>query len=214
MRGDAREVDDASGTGAELAHERVLIVAEVHQLDEFVHAQRGALLVVEHRGKAQRGGQRTATVDPSLERDREGLAHRHVGEQPSVLEAAPEAGAGALAGAQVGDVATLQLDAAAVDRHEAADEIEDGGLAGAVRADHADDLVRAHVERGAVDRPVATERHRDLGDVAAIGAASASSSLHARAVTAASRCLGHGGAGQEHRPQQILAIQQFGGRAR
>ncbi len=48
-------------------------------------------------------------------------------------------------------------------RHEAGDAVDEGGLAGAVRADQSDELPGSHLEVDAVDGPQATERHAHLG---------------------------------------------------
>ena len=105
-------------------------------------------------GKPQRRGDaRCGCVDPSLQRDRQRLGHRHVGEQAGVLEAATESarehGCWRESSLMSSPSSTMRPD---VERHEATDEIEHRGLAGAVRADHADDLARC--------RPRTTRRRR------------------------------------------------------
>ena len=45
---EAGEVDDAPRAGGEFADEGTAVVPEVHQLEQFLHPQRRAFLVVEH----------------------------------------------------------------------------------------------------------------------------------------------------------------------
>ena len=60
------------------------------------------------------------------------------------VRATPQAGDAV--GAQAGDVVAVEEDAAGVERLEAGDQVEQRGLAGAVRADDAEDLALVHVE--------------------------------------------------------------------
>ena len=96
----------------------------------------------------------TARARPPASRD------GHVGEQPGVLEAATEPARGAPRGPSVRDVAAAEHDPAAVGGDEAADQVEQRGLAGAVRTDDADDLALGDGERHVVDGADAAERAR------------------------------------------------------
>ena len=139
--------------------------AEVHQFDQLVDPSCGALLVVEHRREPQRGGDHAALRGPALQRNRDALRNGHLGEQSSVLEAAAEAAAGSRRGRGAADVVAVEHDPSAVGGDVTADQIEQRGLAGAVRADHPDDLALAHRERDVVDGAVAAERTTETGDL-------------------------------------------------
>ena len=88
-------------------------------------------------GEPEDGVQRVAHVDEPLERHGQRLRDGERVEQARVLERAPQAEACPLGGAEVGDVAPGQLDATPGGGEEARDEVEEGGLAGAVGADEA-----------------------------------------------------------------------------
>ena len=60
--------------------------------------------------------------------------------------------------------AALELDVAVGEAIDAADAVEQRGLAGAVRADQAADLAVADVERDAAQRDDAAEAHRHVGN--------------------------------------------------
>ena len=91
---DAGQVDDAAGAGRQLAHELRPEGAEAEQLDELVDPPAHLLLGVERRGQVQGGRQRVAHLDLPLEGDGDRLLDGERGEQPGVLERAPEAAAG------------------------------------------------------------------------------------------------------------------------
>ena len=79
--------------------------------------------------------------------------HAHRAEQLRGLVGAGDAGAGDAPGRRAGELGAAEPDAAGVGAVEAADHVEHGGLAGAVRADHAGDAAglggKADVGRGA-----------------------------------------------------------------
>ena len=85
--------------------------------------------------------------------------HRHAGENADILEAARHAEAGAGMGGQGGDVAAVQADAARCRRHQAADQVEHRGLAGAVRADQGVDAAGIDREIDGIDRDQSGEMH-------------------------------------------------------
>ena len=76
----------------------------------------------------------------TLQRHGQRLPHGERRPQARVLERAAEAGSRPAAGAPPAHVDPVELDAAAVRGLEAADEVEDRRLAGAVRADEPEDL--------------------------------------------------------------------------
>ena len=71
------------------------------------------------------------------------VQHRELAEQADGLEGAGDAALGDQVGPQPGDVGAVQADRAAGGAQEAGDDVEQGGLAGAVGADDTEDLAAA-----------------------------------------------------------------------
>ncbi len=67
-------------------------------------------------------------------------------------------------GLLAGDVAAGEADAARIGRIDPVDQIEDGGLAGAVRADQAENLPLLHGETQILDRAHAAEAQAQIVD--------------------------------------------------
>src|SRR5690606_17016124 len=80
---------------------------------------------------------------------------RQVAEHRRLLRQVADAEAGALVHRQARDVAPVEQDASPVDRDQADDHVEAGGLARAVRSEQTDDLAGAHLEGDVVDDPAA-----------------------------------------------------------
>src|ERR1700723_3552468 len=87
--------------------------------------------------------------------------HRHVGEQPDVLKGAHDSGPRDAVRRLVGDSLAIEHDGAGRSAIGAGDDVEGRGLAGAIRADHADDLARRNLKRKAGQSVDAAEQ---LGD--------------------------------------------------
>src|SRR5581483_5221844 len=106
-----------------------------------------------------------ARAVPDVGADEDVLEHGHRPEQLEVLERAgdPAADHAVLRDAEKALAFEAQL--SRVGSVEAGDEVEDGRLAGAVRADQADDLALRHVERDVVDRDDPAEAARDVPDL-------------------------------------------------
>ena len=92
-----------------------------------------------HRQPEQRG-QAVRHLDMALAGDGDGLGNRQRRPQPRILERTAEPVAGALVGRPETDVHTVEQDGSRVGRHEPGHEVEEGGLAGSVRADDPEDL--------------------------------------------------------------------------
>ena len=86
------------------------------------------------------------------------LAHGHGLERGGDLERAAHAQRPHRARVEAGDVAARKEDAPGVGRELAVDEVEAGGLAGAVGADQRQQTAGLHAEGDAVDRLDAAER--------------------------------------------------------
>ena len=87
--------------------------------------------------------------------DADVVEHRHVGPQADVLEGARHAQGGDPVRFEAGGRSPADADGAGAWLVEAADQVEDGGLAGAVGADQPDHftLIEAHVEIGYCAQP-------------------------------------------------------------
>ena len=94
--------------------------------------------------------------------DHDVLDRCHAGERPELLERARDPEVADLVGTEGGDVVAVEGDPAGVRPLEAGDQIEERGLAGAVRPDDADQLARRHREG---DAPVGHDAAEALGDV-------------------------------------------------
>src|SRR6185503_9996962 len=90
------------------------------------------------------------------------LDHAELGERPHDLERAPDAKPRNAVWRQPLDLAILEHDTARRARDRAAQQIEERGLAGAVRPDHAEYLPGAHVEAHAVDGDESLEAAREI----------------------------------------------------
>ena len=85
------------------------------------------------------------------------VEHRHAGEQRDVLKRAGDAERGDLRRTQPGDVAALETDRATGRPVEAADHVEQRGLAGAVRTYDRQDLTATDSDRHVLHRGDAAE---------------------------------------------------------
>ena len=93
--------------------------------------------------------------------DHDVVEHGESGERLHDLEGAADAGGADLVRAQAVDGFPLENNFAGVRGIDAGDHIEDGGLAGAVRADQAVDVALGDLERRRVHRTQAAERFAD-----------------------------------------------------
>src|SRR6187455_186834 len=92
------------------------------------------------------------------------LGCAHAEEDLQVLERAREAARGQQMRRQARDVVVAQRDASTRGRIDAGHDIEQRGLAGAVRPDDGEDLGRLNRKRHARDRGNAAERNGDVAD--------------------------------------------------
>ena len=89
--------------------------------------------------------------------DHHGLQHRQMREQADVLERARDAAQRAPRGARVGDDVALEGDLPAIGREHAGHQIEERGLAGAVRSDQRMDVAARDLHAQIVQRIEAAE---------------------------------------------------------
>ena len=97
-----------------------------------------------HRRRRVRVAQQRADRDVVLDAERRKRTHD--------LEGAADAAAAHFVGRQPVDARALECDAARVRREHAGDQIEQRGLAGAVRADHREDRALRHGKADVGDR--------------------------------------------------------------
>ena len=89
--------------------------------------------------RGARGAPERIAEPPAPQRDQHIVEHAHLAEQLRGLIGARDAGARDAPGRRAGELRVAEPDAARVGPIEAADHVEHGGLAGAVRPDHAGD---------------------------------------------------------------------------
>ena len=164
---DAREVDDAPAAGRQLADELVAERAEAHELDELVDPVArppASESTTAGRCSAAAIGSRTSTLHSSATAIVSATVERR--EEAPVLERATEPEPGPRLRRLAADVVDLALRVARASivpivlGREPGDDVEQRGLAGAVRADEADDLAGADRERHVVERGDAAEALR------------------------------------------------------
>ncbi len=182
-------------------------------------------LGIKHCGQVERGSHRIADFDVAFERQCDRFGDPESRKEAGVLERPPESPARAQVGAGVAEIVSLDQEPAAVGSREAGHEIEQGGLACAVRADEPQDLAGSKCERHVRDgldaaeglceldrfehdRPVARGRKGCLARSRALGAAwtLAIAGAVGRAVGDHSRAL------EKHRAQDVGPGEKFGRR--
>src|SRR5260221_8289231 len=124
--------------------------------------------------RARRRDQRALAVEPDQripaqgrqaeQRQGDVAQQRVVGEQGDDLVGPGEAAMGAPPARQPRDVLAEQRDRAAVDPQLAGDQMEQGGLAGAIRPDDQPALARRHLQIDRIGHPQAAERFLQITD--------------------------------------------------
>ena len=159
----AAELEELLLAAGEVAGELVGHVADLEELDHLVGL--GADL-----GLARADA---AALEPGVPEHLAGLvggdhhqvlAHGEGGELVGDLEGAQEALVEERVRAEAGDLLAVEPDPAGGGREEAGDDVEEGGLAGAVRADQAGDRALGDRDRDPVDGADAAEMHVEVLD--------------------------------------------------
>ena len=136
------------------------VVVELEELQqvEGLAAHRGLVVGVAPRAhdgvEERRAGHAVARHEHVLE-------HRHLPEEPDVLERARDAEVGDLPRREAVDALAAERDGALRRRVHAGDAVEHRGLAGAVGSDEPEDGALGHVEADAADGAQAAEDHLD-----------------------------------------------------
>ena len=97
--------------------------------------------------------------------DRHVVEDTQVRHHAQVLERARDAETGHLMGLQCGNVGIVKKDGTGREGREAGDQIEQGGLAGAVRADEADAFTSSHLTGEALNGTYPAEMAADILDI-------------------------------------------------
>ncbi|MNQ89711.1 hypothetical protein D3C85_1050260 [compost metagenome] len=144
----------------QLAHRLVAQLFDLQELDDlFDLFARGDLFApgaAPERERLQHG-----IVEVDVAPDQQVLDHAALTEERQVLKGAADAQAGKLGRLELRRVLALEQDLPLAGRQNAADEVEGGGLAGAIGADQAHDLARHHLQADCVHGLDAAET---LGD--------------------------------------------------
>ena len=135
------------------------LVGEAAHAEQFVNALADFDVV----GLRQPGAQTESGGD--LDRDAQIFPHRQFGKDLGDLEGPRHAAPDAARRQQMRDVLAVENDAARCRREEAGDQIEEGRLAGAVRADDGAQLAGLDRHRDIVDGDQAAEMLRDVFDL-------------------------------------------------
>src|SRR5207248_5601680 len=171
------ELDALLQSIRERVHDLLADVLDLEEVDDLLdHLPLGDLLALAE-AVIEAAGEEPGAL-PEVAADEEVVEHRHALEEGDVLEGAgdPEARAGGRP--QAGDVLALELHLPLRGPVDAADAVDEAGLAGAVRADDGDELSVAHSQRGVLQRVDAAEAEGDVVDRKAGGAAAGRSEEH------------------------------------
>ena len=143
--------------------EAVAVLLQVEEVDRLLDGLAMLDLHAPHRRQEQQLGEEVRLL-VGMPRQQQVLQQRRVLEQLDVLEGAGDAQRGDAVRRHVGDVGAVEHQLAAGRLVDAAHQVEDRGLAGAVGADDGEDLALADVEGHAVDGLDAAEVDREVVD--------------------------------------------------
>ena len=138
------------------SHARVGAIGEADMVEAGAGFASAAALCAADMEWAEHGADRLLTA-LVREADEHVVLGREVGEEAEVLEGAADAGVDDGLGREAIERAALEGDGAFLGPEEAGDDVEDGGLAGAVGADEAGDEALGDGEGGAIQRLEAAE---------------------------------------------------------
>src|SRR5262245_14705354 len=158
--GKADELLGAEGQGADRHMAETL---ELDELDDFLHRRALAHLLAAHTWQEQHLGEWMG-AHARMAAGQQVLDHGHVRKQLAMLERARDTEPGDVVWRAATQVLTAKADAPAA-AVEAADAIEDAGLAGTVRTDQGEQLSRLDRERDAVEHDEAAEPQREVLDL-------------------------------------------------
>ncbi len=139
----------------------VAIVGEIEEVDHLLHGLAMGEFRLAHARREEHLRDEVGPR-PAMPADQQVFQHRRVLEQLDVLERARDAEARHAVRGRARDVLPLEHDAAARRLVDAADQVEDRALAGAVRTDDGEDLALLDRERHAVDGLDAAEGDRKV----------------------------------------------------
>jgi hypothetical protein len=148
----------------EIPGELVAPVPEAHAVEERRDPRVRLAALAAERGRPEKRADEASPGAP-VPRDPDVLAHGEVAEEADVLECPGDAEAGARVGRERGDRAPAETHLAGRRPVEPRDDVEDGGLASAVRADDREDLAGAHRQRDARDGADAAEPDGEVLDL-------------------------------------------------
>ena len=134
---------------------------DVGQADQLHHLI-GALA---HAGRRKATGEIAPLPDMGGDGGHQILRHRHGRKAARHLERATDAAMHAFGAGETADILTVEQHLAGIGRERAADQVEEGAFAGAVRADHRRQRPRRKIQRHVVDRPHAAERFCEIFDL-------------------------------------------------
>src|SRR5690606_15304091 len=159
--GDLHPALQPVGQGRRLAVE---VLGKPDEVQALLGEGEDLRLLAALRGEAEDGGD-GACLGPAVHAGHDVLEHRHLAEQPDVLEGAGDAGLGNLVRFAPHHLLAVEADGAALRLVEAGDAVEERGLAGAVRSDEAGDGASRDAEIDAVEDGVAGKAEGEAGEL-------------------------------------------------
>src|SRR3954469_19604361 len=133
---------------------------DAHVAEKLERARLDCTLLGQRRARLAHGAD-DAGAGAHVAADHNVLQRRQVREQANVLEGSRDASGGDAVGREAGDVACAEREAAVVGGVHPSGEVEQGGLAGTVRANQAEDFGRLNVEGNLAQGLEATETLAD-----------------------------------------------------
>src|SRR5207244_11435303 len=133
------ELEELLLTAGEIAGELETQLAQLQAPQHLLGVLAQFALLGRDPGGLEKRRQETLAALPRRH-DHEVLQNGHMGELMGDLESAHHAAVEELMRPAAGDILAIELDATGIRRNESCENVEEGGLAGAIRADEAEDL--------------------------------------------------------------------------
>ena len=150
-----------AGTVGQAAHQLAAVALQVQEVDDLLHLLAESDLLATHRRQEQNVGKEIRAA-MHMAADQQVVEHRFAVEQFGILERPGDAEFGHPMGRCAGHVRAGEGHAPGVGVVEAADDVEDGGLAGTVGADDAEHLAFQDRKRNIPHRMNPPETQRQV----------------------------------------------------
>ena len=159
----AREFEPPLLAEREVAGGGLRLRRQANQGEEFIGAATRFAFGAAEARQAQRAGEH-AVAEVAMQADEDIVARGHFHEQLGVLEGTRDAARGDAMRREAGQRLAIQQHLAGCRRVEARDEVDEGGFAGAVRADDGVDGAGRDIDRDGIKRDQPTEADTEVLD--------------------------------------------------